>query len=112
MTGIATTSNTRIRCSRARGLPFTLYVPTNYPSGRGDLWWLALEQAVDHAETEIAVARDGKTWRLPTKTVGDKESAFEELYWWLRGLDERTQRHARARSRNHKASISRHSAVR
>ena len=28
-------------------LPFAIYVPTDYPDGHGELWWLALER-VDH----------------------------------------------------------------
>lgn len=79
---------------KARGLPFALYLPTNDPDGHGDLWWLALEQAIAGAKDEIAVARGSETWRLPTKTVADKERSFEEIYWWLRGLDEATQRDA------------------
>ena len=31
---------------------------------------------------DIAVMRDGETWRLPTKTLADKEQSFEEIYWW------------------------------
>src|ERR1043166_3299656 len=27
-------------------LPFTIYVPTDYADGRGDLWWLALEKVI------------------------------------------------------------------
>jgi peptidoglycan/xylan/chitin deacetylase (PgdA/CDA1 family) len=79
---------------KARRLPFTLYVPTNYPEGNGELWWLALEQAVLEARDEIAVIRDGERWRLPTKTIADKEKSFEEIYWWLRALDEDAQRSA------------------
>jgi peptidoglycan/xylan/chitin deacetylase (PgdA/CDA1 family) len=38
--------------------------------------------------------RDGETWRLPTKTIADKEQSFEEIYWWLRGVGEEAQRQA------------------
>jgi peptidoglycan/xylan/chitin deacetylase (PgdA/CDA1 family) len=76
---------------RRRGLPFTLYVPTDYPDGRGELWWLALEEIVRRAEG-IELCRNGELWRLPTATLAEKERAFEEIYWWLRALDEPTQR--------------------
>jgi peptidoglycan/xylan/chitin deacetylase (PgdA/CDA1 family) len=79
---------------RRRGLPFTLYVPTDYPDGHGALWWRALEEVVGGAAHEIAVRRDGETWRLPTATVADKERAFEQVYWWLRAIDEEAQRRA------------------
>jgi len=29
---------------KRRSLPLTLYVPTDYPDGNGELWWLALEE--------------------------------------------------------------------
>ena len=76
---------------KRRGLPFTLYVPTDYPDGRGELWWLALEEIVRRADG-IELCRNGELWQLPTATLAEKERAFEEIYWWLRGLDEATQR--------------------
>ena len=50
---------------------------------------------------DIEIDRAGKTWRLPTATVSDKERAYEQVYWWLREIDEEAQRravHAVARS--------------
>jgi len=79
---------------KRRGLPFTLYVPTAYPDGDGELWWMALQEVVARTDDEIALQRDGKTWRLPTATVADKERAFEQVYWWLRAIDEEAQRRA------------------
>jgi peptidoglycan/xylan/chitin deacetylase (PgdA/CDA1 family) len=76
---------------KRRGLPFTLYVPTDYPDGRGELWWLALEEIVRRADG-IELCRNGELWQLPTSTLAEKERAFEDIYWWLRGLDEATQR--------------------
>lgn len=76
---------------KRRGLPFTLYVPTDYPDGRGELWWLALEEIVRRANA-IELCRNGELWQLPTATLAEKERAFEEIYWWLRSLDEATQR--------------------
>jgi hypothetical protein len=31
---------------KRRSLPLTLYAPTDFPDGRGELWWLALEEIV------------------------------------------------------------------
>jgi peptidoglycan/xylan/chitin deacetylase (PgdA/CDA1 family) len=76
---------------KRRSLPLTLYVPTDYPDGKGELWWLALEQIVARAD-EIELCRDGALWRLPMVTLPEKTRAFEEIYWWLRLLDEATQR--------------------
>jgi peptidoglycan/xylan/chitin deacetylase (PgdA/CDA1 family) len=74
-----------------RGLPLTIYVPTDYPSGRGELWWLALEEIVARAD-EIELCRNGALWRLPTATLQEKWRSFGEIYWWLRAIDEATQR--------------------
>jgi peptidoglycan/xylan/chitin deacetylase (PgdA/CDA1 family) len=63
----------------------------DYPDGRGELWWLALEEIVRRAEG-IELCRNGELWMLPAGTTPEKERAFEEIYWWLRALDEATQR--------------------
>jgi peptidoglycan/xylan/chitin deacetylase (PgdA/CDA1 family) len=72
---------------KRRALPLTLYVPTDYPSGHGELWWLALEEIVARA-TEIELCRDNDLWTLPAATDAEKTRAFEEIYWWLRLIDE------------------------
>ena len=76
---------------KRRNLPLTLYVPTDYPDGTGELWWLALEEIVARAD-EIELCRNGALWRLPTATAAEKTRAYEEIYWWLRLIDEATQR--------------------
>ncbi len=76
---------------KRRDLPLTLYVPTDYPIGRGELWWVALEEIVARAN-EIELCRNGALWRVPAATVPEKMRAFEEIYWWLRLIDEATQR--------------------
>jgi peptidoglycan/xylan/chitin deacetylase (PgdA/CDA1 family) len=74
-----------------RSLPLTLYVPSDFPGGNGELWWLALEQIVGRA-SEIELCRDDTVWRLPASTPAEKTRAFEEIYWWLRLIDEGAQR--------------------
>jgi len=76
---------------KRRSLPLTLYVPTDYPGGKGELWWLALEEVIDSA-AEIELCRDGALWRLSTASVPEKIRAFDAIYRWLRLLDEPTQR--------------------
>jgi len=76
---------------KRRSLPLTLYVPTDYPYGRGELWWLALEEVVERVE-ELELCRAGALWRLPTATPQEKARAYDQIYWWLRSLDEATQR--------------------
>lgn len=76
---------------KRRGVPLTIYVPTDYPSGKGELWWLALEEIVARAD-EIELCKNGDLWRLPAKTVAEKWRAYDQVYWWLRAVDEATQR--------------------
>jgi peptidoglycan/xylan/chitin deacetylase (PgdA/CDA1 family) len=76
---------------KRRSLPLTIYVPSDYPDGRGELWWVALEEIVSRA-TEIELCRNNALWKLSTATVAEKTRAFEEIYWWLRLIDEATQR--------------------
>ena len=68
---------------KRRGLPLTIYVPTDYPSGKGELWWIALEEIVARAD-EIELCRNGDLWRLPSKTIAEKWRTYDQIYWWLR----------------------------
>ena len=74
-----------------RSLPLTLYVATDYASGWGELWWLALEEVIARA-SEIELCRQGGLWRLPTATAEEKQRGFEQIYEWLRSVDEARQR--------------------
>ena len=56
---------------KRRSLPLTLYVPTDYPDGNGELWWLALEEIIARA-SEIELCRNGALWRLQTSTAQEK----------------------------------------
>lgn len=76
---------------KKRSLPLTLYVPTDYPDGDGELWWIALEEIVSRA-SEIELCRNGALWKLPAGTIQEKYRAYNEIYWWLRLIDEATQR--------------------
>jgi peptidoglycan/xylan/chitin deacetylase (PgdA/CDA1 family) len=69
------------------GVPHTLYVPTDYPDGRGDLWWLVLEAAIRVLD-RVAVTLDGVTTDQRTRTTAEKERAYDTIYWQLRALPE------------------------
>ena len=66
-------------------------MPTDYPDGNGELWWLALEKIVACAR-EVQLRRNGELWRLPAATTAEKYHAFEKIKCWLRRLDEDTRR--------------------
>jgi peptidoglycan/xylan/chitin deacetylase (PgdA/CDA1 family) len=74
---------------RRRGAPWTLFVTTDFADGKGRLWWLELEQAVDRLD-RLRVELDGDTIDLPCRTAAEKGAAFETVYWRLRaGPEER-----------------------
>jgi peptidoglycan/xylan/chitin deacetylase (PgdA/CDA1 family) len=65
--------------------PFSVYVASDFASGTGRLWWVALERVVAKADT-IEAPIDGNLIRLDTSTLPGKEMAFGRLHGWLRGL--------------------------
>jgi peptidoglycan/xylan/chitin deacetylase (PgdA/CDA1 family) len=72
---------------KKHGLPFAIYVPTDYVDGKGDLWWLVLEAAIRKASSVRAVL-DGVEHTFPTGTVDEKERAHCKIYWHLRAGSE------------------------
>ncbi len=67
--------------------PFTIYVPTDFADGRGDLWWLTFEKVL-RAAPQITLAMRGTTHHFRLSNAGEKEAAHHEIYWWLRSLPE------------------------
>lgn len=59
--------------------PFTIFVPTSFPDGSGDLWWIVLERAIA-ASDSIEVEIGGTTRRLQCTTDGGKSEAFAAAY--------------------------------
>lgn len=72
---------------KRHGVPFTIYVPTDYADGVGDLWWLTLEAAVRQS-SEITIEMDGVRRDFKLTTAAEKNAAFDVIYWWLRNLPE------------------------
>jgi peptidoglycan/xylan/chitin deacetylase (PgdA/CDA1 family) len=68
-------------------LPFAVYVPTNYPDGHGEVWWLALARVVVNLDA-LDVKIDGSMRRLRASTPDEKDTAFNTIYWWLRSIEE------------------------
>ncbi len=68
--------------------PFTVYVPTAFPDGEGNLWWLALEQVILEREA-IRIEVDGEARTYMTDTTEAKYEAYNDVYWWLRTLDDK-----------------------
>ncbi len=72
---------------RRHGVPFTIYVPSDFADGRGDLWWLTLESVLRTA-CHITLSMDGATRHFRLTTPDEKYAAHDAIYWWLRSLPE------------------------
>lgn len=77
---------------KRHNVPFTIYVPTAYADGHGELWWLALEEALRRL-SHVEIGRDGVMRSYALATDEEKNAAFHDIYWWLREIPED---HARA----------------
>ncbi len=83
--GYRDTATMPIPVMKAHGAPFAIYIPTEYPEGRGELWWLVLEESIrkaDHVEIKV---RD-RVFSFDTRTSAGKQHAFHEIYWAIRPL--------------------------
>lgn len=67
------------------GVPFTVYVPTAFPDGVGDAWWLALEKIVAK-EDRLRLMIDRSERHFSVRSVAEKNEAYEFLSGWLRQL--------------------------
>jgi peptidoglycan/xylan/chitin deacetylase (PgdA/CDA1 family) len=67
------------------GVPFTVYVPTAFPDGLGEAWWLALE-AVIARNDRIALVMDRVEKRFEIADVDQKYRLYDFLYEWMRSL--------------------------
>jgi peptidoglycan/xylan/chitin deacetylase (PgdA/CDA1 family) len=67
------------------GVPFTVYLPTAFPDGLGEAWWLALEEVIARVG-RISLVIDGKERHFTTRSASEKYLAYEFLVSWLRTL--------------------------
>lgn len=70
-----------------RRLPLTIYIPTDYPDGNGDLWWLALEKVVSEVD-ELRINMAGRRRTFRCDTPNSKRATYHDIYWWLRSIEE------------------------
>ncbi|WP_027835455.1 polysaccharide deacetylase family protein [Maritalea myrionectae] len=67
--------------------PFTLFVPTAFPDGEGDIWWQALEDIIaQNPSVEISLGE--QQMQFATQTTEEKSTAFDEIYWHMRKVPE------------------------
>jgi peptidoglycan/xylan/chitin deacetylase (PgdA/CDA1 family) len=67
------------------GVPFTVYVPTAFPDGVGEAWWLALE-AVIARENRLSLMMDRGEQRFDIAGVSEKYQLYDFLWGWMRSL--------------------------
>jgi peptidoglycan/xylan/chitin deacetylase (PgdA/CDA1 family) len=66
-------------------VPFTVYVPTGFPDGLSEAWWLALE-AVIARNDRIALMMDRVEKRFEITDVEEKYRLYDFLHEWMRSL--------------------------
>lgn len=65
--------------------PFAVYVPTGFPDGLGEAWWLALEVVIARHE-RISLVMDDKEHRFSVVHAAEKQQLYELLSRWMRSL--------------------------
>jgi len=66
-------------------VPFTIYVPTAFPDGVGQAWWLGLEQVIAR-ESRISLIMGEKEQRFVVTEKAEKQALFSHVESWLRSL--------------------------
>jgi peptidoglycan/xylan/chitin deacetylase (PgdA/CDA1 family) len=67
------------------GVPFTIYLPTAFPDGLGEAWWLALEELIAR-ENRLSLVIDRKEHHYTIRTTLEKVQVYEFLSSWMRTL--------------------------
>jgi peptidoglycan/xylan/chitin deacetylase (PgdA/CDA1 family) len=66
-------------------VPFTVYVPTAFPDGLGEAWWLALEEVIAR-ESRVSLVMDRKESHFHIGTTSEKYQLYDYLEGWMRSL--------------------------
>src|ERR1700726_3925931 len=67
------------------GVPFTVYLPTAFPDGLGEAWWLALEALIAR-ENRLSLMMDRGEQRFDIGHAAEKYQLYEFLENWMRSL--------------------------
>jgi peptidoglycan/xylan/chitin deacetylase (PgdA/CDA1 family) len=66
-------------------VPFTVYVPTAFPDGIGEAWWLALERVIAR-ERRISLMMGRNEMHFNMPTTAEKYQLYDFLSQWMRSL--------------------------
>jgi peptidoglycan/xylan/chitin deacetylase (PgdA/CDA1 family) len=72
---------------RRHQAPFTLYVPTAFVDGVGEVWWQALEDIIA-AQPALALTEGEETEYIPSGTLAEKKAAYNLVYHRMRTMPE------------------------
>ncbi|MEM6710832.1 MAG: polysaccharide deacetylase family protein [Pseudomonadota bacterium] len=75
----------------AHEAPAMVYVPSDFPQGKGELWWVVLEQIIRDADT-LTRPDAPDLDPVDVRTAEDKQRFFETVYWSLRAMSQDRQR--------------------
>ena len=67
------------------GVPFTVYVPTAFPDGLGEAWWLALEVVIAR-ENRLSLVMDRQERHFDIASTSEKYQLYDFLSGWMRTL--------------------------
>ena len=66
-------------------VPFTVYVPTAFPDGIGEAWWLALEQVIAREDRlSLVMGREERHFNVPG--TAEKNQLYDLLFQWMHAL--------------------------
>jgi peptidoglycan/xylan/chitin deacetylase (PgdA/CDA1 family) len=66
-------------------VPFVVYVPTAFPDGIGEAWWIALEQVISREpRVSLVIGRDERHFNV--RGVAEKNQLYSYLAHWMRSL--------------------------
>ena len=66
-------------------VPFAVYVPTAFPDGLGEAWWLALEEVIAR-EKRLSLVMDRKERHFNIANTSEKYQLYDFLESWMRSL--------------------------
>jgi peptidoglycan/xylan/chitin deacetylase (PgdA/CDA1 family) len=67
------------------GIPFTVFVPTAFPDGVGEAWWLGLETIIAK-ESRLALMIERSERHFTIRSTSEKYELYEFLTGWMRSL--------------------------
>lgn len=75
----------------AHAAPAMIYMPSDFPQGKGELWWVALEQMIRAADTLVRPDQP-EMGEQSVRTAEEKLAFYLDVYWKLRTMSQDDQR--------------------